>query len=133
MTGHASKFGRKNSAKSDDKLVIALLQQPSLDKAAAVAGISSATAWRRTQDPGFQDQLRKARRDAFSQSVGRLQQAGPAAVSTLLRVMADPGAAAASRVRAASQVLEISVRAMELDDLEARIARLEQEHQKDSK
>jgi hypothetical protein len=39
--------------------------------------------------------------------------------------MADPAAAAASKVRAASQVLEISVRAMELDDLEARIARLE--------
>ena len=73
--------------------------------------------------------MRKARREAFSQSVGRLQQAGPAAVTTLLRVMADPGAAAASRVRAASQVLEISVRAMELDDLEARIARLERDQE----
>ena len=47
--------------------------------------------------------------------------------------MADPGAAAASRVRAASQVLEISVRAMELDDLDARIARLEQEQEKSFK
>jgi hypothetical protein len=69
--------------------------------------------------------LRKARREVFSQSVGRLQQ-GPSAVNTLLRVMADPAAAAASKVRAACQVLEISVRAMALDDLEARIARLEQ-------
>jgi hypothetical protein len=74
--------------------------------------------------------VRKARREAFSQSVGRLQQAGPAAVTTLLRVMADPTTAAASRIRAASQVLEISVRAMELDDLEARIARLEQDQDK---
>jgi hypothetical protein len=125
MTNPGTSAGRKRSPKTDDKLVLALLQQPTLDKAAAAAGISTATAWRRTQDPEFQDQLRKARREAFSQSVGRLQQAGPAAVNTLLRVMADPAAAAASKVRAASQVLEISVRAMELDDLEGRIARLE--------
>jgi len=129
MTNPGTRAGRKRSAKSDDKLVLALLQQPTLDKAAAAAGISTATAWRRTQDPDFQDQLRKARREAFSQSVGRLQQAGPSAVNTLLRVMADPAAAAASKVRAASQVLEISVRAMELDDLEARIARLEQDQE----
>jgi hypothetical protein len=129
MTNPGTSAGRKRSAKSDDKLVLALLQQPTLDKAAAAAGISTATAWRRTQDPDFQDQLRKARREAFSQSVGRLQQAGPSAVNTLLRVMADPAAAAASKVRAASQVLEISVRAMELDDLEARIARLEQDQE----
>ena len=133
MTNPGTSAGRKCSAKSDDKLVLALLQQPTLDKAAAAAGISTATAWRRTQDPDFQDQSRKARREAFSQSVGRLQQAGPAAVNTLLRVMADPAAAAASRVRAACQVLEISVRAMELDDLEARIARLEQEQEKSFK
>jgi hypothetical protein len=130
MTNPGTSAGRKRSAKSDDKLVLALLQQPTLDKAAAAAGISTATAWRRTQDPDFQDQLRKARREAFSQSVGRLQQAGPAAVTTLLRVMADPTTAAASRIRAASQVLEISVRAVELDDLEARIARLEQDQDK---
>jgi len=83
MTNPGTSAGRKRSAKSDDKLILALLQQPTLDKAAAAAGISTATAWRRTQDPDFQDQLRKARRDAFSQSVGRLQQAGPAAVTTL--------------------------------------------------
>jgi len=129
MTNPGTSAGRKRSPKTDDKLVLALLQQPTLDKAAAAAGISTATAWRRTQDPEFQDQLRKARREAFSQSVGRLQQAGPAAVNTLLRVMADPAAAAASKVRAASQVLEISVRAMELDDLEGRIARLEQDQE----
>jgi len=43
--------------------------------------------------------------------------------------MADPTTAAASRIRAACHVLEISVRAMELDDLEARIARLEQDQE----
>ena len=129
MTDQGSKSRRREPTKPDDKLVLALLQQPTLDKAAAAAGISPTTAWRRTQDPDFQDQLRKARREAFSQSVGRLQQAGPVAVNTLLRVMADPATAAASRIRAASQVLEISVRAMELDDLEARIARLEQDQE----
>jgi hypothetical protein len=105
MTNPGTSAGRKRSPKTDDKLVLALRQQPTLDKAAAAAGISTATAWRRTQDPDFQDKLRKARREVCSQSVGRLQQ-GPSAVNTLLRVMANPAAAAGPRPAIPSEVAQ---------------------------
>src|ERR1700692_3211093 len=53
-----------------DQLILALLQQPGIEKAAAVAGISSATAWRITKTREFVEEYRQARRNAFSQSLG---------------------------------------------------------------
>ena len=51
--------------------------------------MSDVTLWRSLQKPEFAEAYRKARRDAFSQSVARLQHASNAAVGTLLRVMTD--------------------------------------------
>ena|SRR5277367_2218349 len=110
----------------DEKLILALLQNPSVEKAAEAANVGAATLWRRLQDPEFQRLYRGALRKIFSQAVGRLQHASGAAVGTLLRVMTDPSSPAASRVRAANCVLERSERAMELEEIEARLARLEQ-------
>jgi hypothetical protein len=118
---------RQNSKRfrQREQLILALLQQPSLDKAAAVVGISSVTAWRISKTPEFQEEYRKARRESFSQSLARLQQASSAAVSTLLKVMVDPRAPAASRVRAAGNVLSHASKAIELEDLNLRVAELE--------
>jgi hypothetical protein len=41
--------------------------------------------------PEFDQAYREARRDAFRQSVARLQQASGAAVTTLLKIMVDSG------------------------------------------
>ena len=70
-----------------EQLILALLQQPGIEKAAAAVGISSVTAWRITKTPEFKEEYRQARREAFSQSLGRLQQAAGAATSTLMKVM----------------------------------------------
>jgi len=67
-----------------------------------------------------------ARRAAFSQSVARLQQASGAAVSTLLKIMVDPGAPPSTRVRAADSVLDHSAKSIEIEDIEARVTALEQ-------
>ena len=73
----------------------------------------------------FDAEYRAARRAAFSQSVGRLQQASSAAVSTLLKIMVDPSAPASTRVRAADSVLDHAAKAIELEDIEARVPELE--------
>ncbi len=109
-----------------DKLIVALLEHPTLEKAAASIGISDVTLWRWMKKPEFAEAYRKARRDAFSQSVARLQHASSAAVGTLLRIMTDREAPAASRVRAADVVLQIALRGIEMEDLEARLNTLEQ-------
>lgn len=113
-----------------DEIIVALLEHPTLEKAAAAIGISDVTLWRWMKNPDFQEAYRKGRREAFSQSVSRLQHASSAAVGTLLRVMTDREAPAASRVRAADCVLQTAFRGIEMEDLEARLDRLEQLAQK---
>ena len=114
------KLGPKKEA-----AVVALLSQRSVEDAARVSGVSARTLYRWIQEPDFSAAYRSARRAAFSQSVARLQQMSTAAVSTLGKIMVDPNAPAASRVRAADSVLSQAAKAIELDDLEARISELE--------
>jgi hypothetical protein len=68
-----------------DRMIVAILEHPTQEKAAAALGISTVTLWRSMQKPEFAEAYRKARREAFSQSVARLQQASNAAVGALLR------------------------------------------------
>src|ERR1019366_5937516 len=116
--------GRENRV---DRAILALLEHTTADKAAAAIGVSYVTLWRWMQQDEFQVRLRSARRQAFSQSVARLQQASSAAVGTLLRVMTDQAAPAASRVRAADSVLDHAARAIELEDIEVRLSGLERD------
>jgi hypothetical protein len=106
-------------------MIVALLEHLTHEKAAAALGISPVTLWRQMQKPEFAAAYRKARREAFSQSVARLQHASNAAVGTLLRIMTDRETPAASRVRAADVVLQTALHGMELEDIEARVSELE--------
>src|SRR5713226_8408736 len=83
-----------------EQLILALLQQPSLEKAAASIGISTVTAWRISKTKEFKEDYRNARWEAFSQSLARLQQASGAAVSALLKVMIDKTTRAARAPKA---------------------------------
>lgn len=111
-----------------EKAIVALLQHATVEKAAEAVGIHPSTLWRWLKQPKFQQALRAARREAFSRSIARLQQASSAAVATLMRIMADPEAPAGSRVRAAQCVVELSQKGFECEDLEVRIAQLEKNH-----
>jgi hypothetical protein len=77
------------------------------------------------QIPEFQDAYRQVRRDAFGQSIARLQHASSAAASVLLKVMLDPNAPASSRIRAADSVLDHAAKAIEIEDIEVRLSELE--------
>src|SRR5260370_22744021 len=84
LTGKVSKnVGQR------EQLILALLQQPSVEKAADSSGISTVTAWRISKTKEFKEEYRNARWEASSQSLARLQQASGAAVSALLKVMID--------------------------------------------
>ena len=120
MPGHGSKFGRKK-----EEAIAALLTQRSVEDAARSVGIAPATLLRWLKQPEFQAAYRQARRDAFSQSIARLQQASGAAVSTLLKVMVDTNTPASTRVRAADSILNHAASSMELEDIEVRVAELE--------
>jgi hypothetical protein len=112
-----------------EQLILAMLQQPTWQKAAASIGISEVTAWRIRQTPEFRRENLQARREAMSQSFGRLQQGSAAATSILLKIMVDPNNPASSRVQAANRILELAKGAFVLEDIELRIQQLEHTRQ----
>jgi hypothetical protein len=128
MAGPSSKFTRKK-----EEAIAALMTQRNLEDAARTTGIGIQTLVRWLKIPEFQDAYREARRAAFGQAVARLQHASTAAVSTLLKVMVDPNAPASSRVRAADSVLDHTLKAIEIEDIEVRVAALERSMQQESK
>ena len=120
MQSNNAKLGPKQ-----EEAVAALLTQKNVEDAARSVGISVRTLMRWQSSLMFQTALRDARRAAFRQSVARLQHASSAAVSTLLKVLVDPATPPGTRVRAADSILDHSAKAIELDDVEARVAELE--------
>ena len=120
VTGHGAKFGRKQ-----EEAIAALLTQRNIEEAAKAIGIAPKTLVRWMQIPEFQAAYREARRAAFGQSIARLQQACAAAASTLMKIMVDPNTPASVRVRASDSVLNHSKHAIEIEDIEVRLAALE--------
>jgi hypothetical protein len=60
------------------------------------------------------------------QAIAQVQRATGAAVDTLQAIMANGDAPASARMSAAKTVLDTAIKAVELEDLAARIAALEQ-------
>jgi transposase-like protein len=120
MKGHGAKFGRKL-----EEAVAAMLTQRNLDEVARSIGIGTATLLRWQKQPEFQKAFREARRDAYSQSIARLQQGTTAAATTLLKTMIDPNTPASVRVRAAEAIFNHAAKAIEIEDIESRGAALE--------
>ena len=120
VKGHGTQFGRKMEA-----AVAALLTQRNLEEAAKAVGISSNTLLNWMKIPEFQAAYREARRAAYSQAVARLQQGAAAAATTLLKLMLDQATPASVRMRAAECILSHSSKAIEIEDVEARVSELE--------
>ena len=120
MKAPGGKFGRKK-----EEAIAALLTQRNIEEAAKAAGIGANTLLRWLKVPEFQAAYRDARRDAFGQSIARLQQGTSAAATTLLKTMIDPNTPASVKVRAAEAIFNHAAKAIEIEDIEARVSALE--------
>ena len=108
-----------------ENAVAALLTHRNVEEAAHSVGISVATLMRWQKEPTFQAAYREARLATYRQCVARLQQGATAAATTLLKMMVDAGTPPSVRVRAAECVMNHAARAIEIEDLEARVTELE--------
>ena len=115
------------------RLIEAMLHEPGLEKAAASAGISTTTAWRIRKTPEFQTEYMQARRDAFLQSLARLQSACGSAVTILLKLMIAVDSSPVIKFRAAEAVLRLAKDGIELEDFATRLERLEEGSKKELK
>jgi transposase-like protein len=121
MKGHGAKFERKQ-----EEAIAALLTQRNIDEAAKAVGIAANTLLSWMKVPEFQRAYREARRAAFSQSIARLQQGTSAAATTLIKLLVDPNTPASVRARVADSIFNHAAKAIEIEDIEARVAALEQ-------
>jgi hypothetical protein len=113
--------GRRNV---DQLLLMAFACGATVESAAASAGVSKATAFRRSQEPEFQEALRAAKAEMVTRTAAMLSAAAGEAVKTLLAMLKDL-TPPASRLGAARAVLELGVRLRESAELEERLAVLE--------
>ena len=120
MRPPGGKFGRKK-----EEAIAALLTQRNIEEAAKVAGIGANTLLRWLKVPEFQTAYRAARRDAFGQSIARLQQGTSAAATTLLKLLIEPNTPASVRARVADSIFNHAAKAIEIEDVEVRVSELE--------
>jgi hypothetical protein len=120
MTGHGEKRSRKQ-----EQLIAALLSHPTIEAAAKSVGIADKTAWRWMKLPEFQATYREARREAMRQTTARLQEAATEAVDALRQVQ-RAGESESARLSPARTVLEQAFKAVDLEDVQARLETLEQ-------
>ena len=120
ISSHGAKFGRKQ-----EEAVAALLTQRNIDEAAKAVGIATNTLLKWMKLPDFQKAYREARRAAFSQSIARLQQGTSAAATTLIKLLLDPNTPASVRARVADSIFAHAAKAIEIEDIDARVSELE--------
>ncbi|POA51337.1 hypothetical protein, partial [Pseudomonas sp. GW531-R1] len=73
------------------------------------------------ENTAFIDEYRAARREVVGHSITQLQRATGEAVEALRDVATDTNAPAGARVSAARAILDTSMKAVELEDLAARV------------
>jgi transposase-like protein len=108
-----------------DKVILALLSNPSIADAAKDAGVNPSTVFRWLQDEEFHAAYMKARHDSVKNAVAKLQSSAGDAVAVLTEIMNDKTAVVYARLTAAKSVLELSFKAIELEDLAQRVEELE--------
>jgi hypothetical protein len=115
---------QKLTAKQEQAL-IALLDCGEIKQAAETAGVTKVTLWRWLQLSDFQARYRSARRQLVETAIAQLQSDCTIAARVLREVAEDREAPASSRVAAARTILEQSIGAIELIDLQERVEMLE--------
>ena len=101
-----------------------MLTQRNIEEAAQSGRDLAETLLRWMKVPEFEKAYREARRAAFGKP-SRGSSRPLAAATTLMKVMIDPATPASVRVRAAEAIFNHSHKAIEIEDIEARVSELE--------
>jgi hypothetical protein len=121
MTEAHEKLGTRKEA-----AILALLTARGIEEAAPTVNVPPRTLYRWLNEPAFDSAYRKAKRMAFGQAIARLHQGTGAAAATMLKIKVDPNVPASIRLRAADCILTHAKNAIETEEIEERVAALEQ-------
>jgi hypothetical protein len=107
------------------RAIEALLREPTTSAAAKEARISETTIFRWLNESAFSAAYRAARGRLLEGTLTALQSASTTAVETLRNTLTDIAAPAQVKVSAARSILEFSLKAREVLEVEERLAYLE--------
>ena len=119
-SGHGEKKSRKQ-----ELAIAALLLHGTVESAAEDAGISPSTLKRWLADDAFVQDFRKARQSALAAAISRLQHDSFRAAAVLSQHLESDDAKIA--IRAATAILDRSLRGAELLDIAERVEELEKQ------
>ena len=114
-----------NFTRKQERAIAALLTTDSVTQAASVAGVGERTLYRWLQEPAFLEQYRKARKTALDQAISTLQERSNKAARALIDIVEDQEMPPSTRVMAAREILQTSIKGVERDDFESRLEQLE--------
>ena len=108
-----------------EQAIAALLTSPTIQDAALSCGITARTLQRWLREPGFQEQYRATKSQLLESTVNKLRTIGIDGVTALHRVAVDKESPAGATVSAGRAILEVLLKAVEVQDLDARLTELE--------
>jgi hypothetical protein len=120
MSGHGEKITRKQ-----EQAIAALLTHNTIVEAADSIEIGESTLRRWMKTPEFCQSFNAARKEAVSSAIIRIQTSANDAIKLLRSIMEREDAPIPSRVTAAKVILDQTLRAWEIFELEERIKTLE--------
>jgi hypothetical protein len=109
-----------------EKALVALLACPTHEMAAKQAGIGTRTLRDYLQQPAFQAAYLARRKEAMAAAVALAQQHATDCVAVLLTIAKDKEMPPSARVSSANSVFSIADNGLKMEDLEVRIANLEE-------
>ncbi len=115
-----------------ERAIAALLSESSIAAVAKQIGVTDRTVYRWLEEPAFAEAYRQARQQVVQQALVRVQALTSNAVMVLEAVMTEDGVPPGTRLSAAKVALEYAVKAVELEDLTARLTRLEEMYEERS-
>jgi hypothetical protein len=108
-----------------ERAIEGLLSGYSIKRAAEGAGICERTLQRWLAEPGFSSEYAAAKSQLLDGTINRLRSSGIIGVEALRRVAIDKQAPAAATVSAGRAILEVLLRATEIQDFAAKLSELE--------
>ena len=110
------------------KALSAMLESSSIRQAAAAAGIPEKTLYNWKKEPAFERAYWDALREKWAHTKGVALTVANPMLMVLVRVASKETARDADRISAASKVLDIALKVIELDDMEQRLKQLEERY-----
>ena len=110
--------------------ISALLTEKDIRSAASKVGVSEQTLYVWIREDTFKQALQLCKRDALSLAMMQLQYNAQLATNTLVDILQSDKAGLPTKITAARTLLDFAFKAVEIEDIQERLATLEQQYEK---